>query len=51
MISAWNLLWIIPVSVGIGMFYTALAVTTGRSDKTEEELWRALKSRSTKTEK
>lgn len=51
MISAWHLIWIIPLSVGVGMFYTALAVTTGRSDKTEDELWEALKSQSTKMDK
>lgn len=30
MISAWHLLWIIPLSALVGMFYTALVAVNNR---------------------
>lgn len=33
MISAWNLFWIIPVSVLCGVFYAALCSAAGNRDK------------------
>lgn len=33
MISAWNLLWIIPISASAGMFMTAMCVVAKKGDK------------------
>lgn len=37
MISAWNLLWIVPVCVVVGMFLAALSIAGGEEHDDEDE--------------
>lgn len=33
MMSIWHLLWIVPLSAGLGLFVTALAVAAGNDER------------------
>ena len=42
MISAWHLLWIVPLAAHFGLFIAALLAAAKRADKeieSEEDLW------------
>lgn len=41
MINAWNLIWIVPLSGGVGFLWAALCAVSSKADKAAERMNRS----------